>query len=139
MVKNQGWASSLRKHERSIEREMRVVYLVLRDSRVPWYCKAVATVAAGYALSPITLIPDWVPVIGFLDNLFVLGLGIWIVHELTPSGVMLECRMRAARQTSEAIRANRPLVRAAVAGGVGLKVALALLFSGALLVWLRLL
>ena len=74
--------------------------------RVPWYAKALAVAVAAYALSPIDLIPDFIPVIGYLDDLILLPLGIWLAISLVPDEVMAECRANASailqRPTSRA-------------------------------------
>ena len=76
-------------------RDSHAVYLASRDPRVPWYAKLLAIAVAGYALSPIDLIPDFIPVIGYLDDLIIVPLGIWLVVSLVPKEVMAECRARA--------------------------------------------
>jgi uncharacterized membrane protein YkvA (DUF1232 family) len=62
---------------------------------VPWYARLLAIAVAGYALSPIDLIPDFIPVIGYADDLIIVPLGIWLVVTLIPKDVMAECRARA--------------------------------------------
>jgi len=80
---------------RRIKRDTVALYLVARDSRTPWYAKALALVIAAYALSPIDLIPDFIPVLGYLDDLLILPLGILIVIRLVPDDLMAECRQKA--------------------------------------------
>src|SRR2546421_10425298 len=80
---------------RSIKRNADALYLTARDRRVPWYVKALAIAVAAYALSPIDLIPDFVPVLGYLDDLIVVPLGIALVVRLIPPEVMEEYRVRA--------------------------------------------
>jgi uncharacterized membrane protein YkvA (DUF1232 family) len=72
------------------------VYRAARDPRVPWYAKALAFCVAGYALSPIDLIPDFVPVLGYLDDLIIVPLGILIVVKLIPPEIIAEHRAAAA-------------------------------------------
>jgi uncharacterized membrane protein YkvA (DUF1232 family) len=62
---------------------------------VPWYTKCPAMAVAGYALSPIDLIPDFIPVLGYVDDLIIVPLGIWLVLALIPDEVMTACRARA--------------------------------------------
>ena len=83
-----------------LKRDGHAIYLASRDPRVPWYAKALAIAVAGYALSPIDLIPDFIPVVGYLDELILLPLGIWLVVSLIPSEIMVEYRAKAdaARQ-----------------------------------------
>jgi uncharacterized membrane protein YkvA (DUF1232 family) len=82
------WAASLK-------RDAHAIYLASRDPRVPWYAKALAIAVAGYALSPIDLIPDFIPIVGYLDELIILPLGIWLVVSLIPREIMIEYRAKA--------------------------------------------
>jgi uncharacterized membrane protein YkvA (DUF1232 family) len=86
----------LREWARSIKRDVHAIYLAARDSRVPWYAKLVAGCVAAYALSPIDLIPDFIPVLGYLDDLVIVPLGILLVAALIPPGIMAEHRAAAA-------------------------------------------
>src|ERR1700719_3818778 len=80
---------------RTLIRDVQAIYLAARDPRVPWYARVLAIAVAGYALSPIDLIPDFIPVIGYLDDLIIVPLGIWLVVSLIPEEVMAEYRARA--------------------------------------------
>jgi uncharacterized membrane protein YkvA (DUF1232 family) len=80
---------------RGLSRDGHAIYLASRDPRVPWYAQALAMAVAAYALSPIDLIPDLIPVVGYLDDLIILPLGIWLVVSLIPGEVMAECRAKA--------------------------------------------
>jgi uncharacterized membrane protein YkvA (DUF1232 family) len=80
---------------RGLSRDGHAIYLASRDPRVPWYAQALAMAVAAYALSPIDLIPDFIPVVGYLDDLIILPLGIWLVVSLIPGEVMAECRAKA--------------------------------------------
>ena len=79
-----------------IKRDVHALYLASRDPRVPWYAKALAAVVAGYALSPIDLIPDFIPVLGYLDDVILVPAGIWLVIRLIPPDIMAEHRALAA-------------------------------------------
>ena len=81
---------------RVVKRDVHALYRAGRDPRVPWYAKALAVVVAGYALSPIDLIPDFIPVVGYLDDLILVPLGILLVVRLIPPGIMAEHRALAA-------------------------------------------
>ena len=83
------WAAALR-------RDAHAILLASRDPRVPWAAKFLALAVAGYALSPIDLIPDFIPVLGYLDDLIIVPLGIWLVIELIPEQVMYEYRAMAS-------------------------------------------
>lgn len=80
---------------RNLRRDSHAIYLASRDPRVPWYAKALAVAVAAYALSPIDLIPDFIPVVGYLDDLVIVPFGIWLVVSLIPDEVMAECRAKA--------------------------------------------
>jgi uncharacterized membrane protein YkvA (DUF1232 family) len=80
---------------RRLIRDVHAVYLAARDPGVPWYARILAIAVAGYALSPIDLIPDFIPVIGYLDDLIIVPLGIWLVVSLIPKEVMAEYRAKA--------------------------------------------
>ena len=92
---------------RRLKRDVMALHLAARDPRVPWYAKAVAAGVAAYALSPIDLIPDFIPVLGYLDELVVLPLGILLAVRLVPREIMAELRARA-----EGGSGGRPVSRA---------------------------
>ena len=81
---------------RSVKRDIHALYLASRDPRVPWYAKVLAVAVAGYALSPIDLIPDFIPVLGYLDDLIIVPLGVLLVIRLIPPAVMADHRAAAA-------------------------------------------
>ena len=74
-----------KKWARAIRRDVVAVWIAARDPRVPWYAKALALAVAAYALSPIDLIPDFIPVLGYLDDLIIVPLGILLVVRLIPA------------------------------------------------------
>ena len=84
-----------KRRARGLKRDTYALYLAARDPRAPWYAKALALCVVGYALSPIDLIPDFIPVIGYLDDLILVPLGIALVLRLTPGNVLAEARERA--------------------------------------------
>ena len=90
----------LRQWARSVKRDVIALYLAARDPRVPWYAKATAACVAAYALSPIDLIPDFVPVIGYLDDVILVPLGILLAVRLIPADVMAELRAEADTRTA---------------------------------------
>lgn len=96
---------------KSIRLEIHAVYIAGRDPRVPWHAKALAVIVAAYALSPIDLIPDFIPVLGYLDDLIILPAGIWLVVRLIPRDVMDECRAAAKfKEEQPASRAGAAIV-----------------------------
>jgi uncharacterized membrane protein YkvA (DUF1232 family) len=81
---------------RGLKRDAYAVYLAARDPATPWYVKALALAVAAYAFSPIDLIPDFIPVLGYLDDLILVPLGIWLVVSLIPADAMAGYRARAS-------------------------------------------
>ena len=90
-----GIGHRLRQWAGLVKRDVHAVNLASRDPRVPWYPKCMAVLVAAYALSPIDLIPDFIPVIGYLDDLVLLPLGALLVIRLVPPGIMAEHRATA--------------------------------------------
>ena len=88
-------SSRLKDWGHAVKRDVHALYLAGKDPRVPWYAKALAAAVAVYALSPIDLIPDFIPVIGYLDDLVLLPLGIVLVVWLIPSEVISDLRRQA--------------------------------------------
>ena len=86
---------TLRRKARALKQDTLALYLAVRDPRTPWYAKAVAAAVVAYALSPFDLIPDFIPILGYLDDLIVVPLGITLALKLVPELVMAECRERA--------------------------------------------
>jgi len=93
--------TSLKTWARRLKRETYALYLACRDPRVPWYARVVAACVVGYAFSPIDLIPDPIPILGYLDDIILVPLGIALVIKLIPPEVLAECRMRAAASDHE--------------------------------------
>jgi len=89
---------------RALKKETFTLYLACRHPAVPWYAKALALIVVGYALSPIDLIPDFVPVLGYLDDLILVPLGIMLVIRLIPEEVLAECRHQAKGNVKQATR-----------------------------------
>src|SRR3546814_18938404 len=85
-------AGRLKEWARSIKSDVIAIYLASRDPRVPWYAKALALCVAAYALSPIDLIPDFVPVLGYLDDVVIVPLGILAVVRPVPQELLAEPR-----------------------------------------------
>ena len=83
----------------ALKRSTVALYFAARDPRTPWYAKALVVLVVGYAVSPIDLIPDFIPVLGYLDDLVLLPVGIAIAIRLVPEEVMTESRARASEIT----------------------------------------
>ena len=91
----------LRNWASAIKRDVIALYLAARDPRVPWHAKAVAAAVAAYALSPIDLIPDFIPVLGQLDDLIIVPLGILLAVRMIPPHLMAEHRAAATAATAQ--------------------------------------
>ena len=112
---------------RALKKETFALYLACRHPRVPWYAKVLALIVVGYALSPIDLIPDFIPILGYLDDMVLIPLGIMLVIRLIPAEVLAECRGKAEAIVGRATRAGK--IAAVV-------IVLVWIVSGALVVWL---
>ena len=77
---------------RQIQTEVYVLYLALKDRRTPWYAKALAGVVVAYALSPVDLIPDFIPVLGYLDDLILVSAGVYLTFRIIPDHILEEHR-----------------------------------------------
>ncbi len=84
-----------RQRAHQLKRETSAVYLAFKDPRVPWYARIFAACVVAYAFSPIDLIPDPIPVLGYLDDLVLIPLGIALALKMIPPEVMAECREKA--------------------------------------------
>jgi uncharacterized membrane protein YkvA (DUF1232 family) len=115
----------LRQWARTIKRDVLLLSLAAHDPRVPWYAKVVAACVAAYALSPIDLIPDFIPVLGYLDDVIIVPLGIVLAIRLIPSALREEHRCAALERSEQ-----RPTsyVGAAIILMMWLVIGIALLF-----------
>ena len=90
-----GWLAGLKQKARALKAETYVLYLAARHPDTPWYAKLLVAGIVAYAFSPIDLIPDFVPVLGYLDDLILIPLGLALAIRLVPPAVLAECRARA--------------------------------------------
>ena len=112
---------------KALKRETFTLYLACRHPHVPWYAKLLALIVVAYALSPIDLIPDFIPVLGYLDDLVLIPLGLMLVIRLIPADVLAECRQKSAEIVGKATRIGK--IAAAV-------IVVFWLLTAALVVWL---
>ena len=85
----------LKRWAQIVRRDLHATWLAARDPRVPWHAKAVALFVTAYAFSPIDLIPDFVPVLGYLDDLIIVPIGLWLAIRLIPPDILEEHRAAA--------------------------------------------
>jgi uncharacterized membrane protein YkvA (DUF1232 family) len=101
-----GTLAEWRRRANELKSDIFALYLAARDPRVPWYAKALALLVTTYAFSPIDLIPDFIPVLGYVDDLVLLPLGIALTLRLIPAPIWAECRMRARDESAVQSRAG---------------------------------
>lgn len=123
--------STLRKWAKELKRHTLVVYFAARDPRTPWLVRLLALFVAAYALSPIDLIPDFIPVLGYLDDLVIVPLGVLLVLQLVPPEVT-----RSAREQALAT-VELPVSRASAAIVVAIWLAIAGVFGLWVWQWVR--
>ncbi len=114
----------VRQWARQLKRDVLAIWIAARDPRTPLHVKILAGIVAAYALSPIDLIPDFIPVLGYLDDLILVPLGILLVVAMIPAPLMAECREKAL------LMASRPRSTAGLILIVGLWI-----LSAGLLLW----
>jgi len=90
-----------KRRAKQLEIETNALYLAYKDPRVPWYAKVFAACVVGYTLSPIDLIPDFIPVLGYLDDLLLVPLGVTLALKIIPKPVLDQCRERARENMSQ--------------------------------------
>jgi uncharacterized membrane protein YkvA (DUF1232 family) len=90
-----------------LQSEVLILALALRHPRVPWPAKIVGAIVLAYALSPIDLIPDFVPVLGYLDDLLLVPLGLWMTLKLIPADILAEVRAEAVKLDGLALPRSR--------------------------------
>ena len=124
----QPMVARLKQWARTIKRDVIALWLAARDARVPWLAKAVAAAVAAYALSPIDLIPDFIPVLGYLDDVILVPLGILLAVRMIPAAVMADLRAKASVHA-------KPVSRSGLVAVVAIWIAAAVLI--AFLLWPR--
>lgn len=119
----------LRRHARQLKTDIYTLYLARGDPRIPWYARLLAICVVGYAFSPIDLIPDGIPILGYLDDLILIPLGIALTLRMIPHEVLAEYREQARLRLEQ----GRPT--SWVAGGIIVAIWALLAAGVALLIW----
>lgn len=96
-----GWIETLKQRAHALQSDTYALYLAYRHPQVPWYAKVWAALVVAYAFSPIDLVPDFIPVLGYLDDIILIPLGVGIAVKLIPPDVLAECRQNAAQALSQ--------------------------------------
>ena len=117
---------SLRRWARTLKQQLLVLWFATRHPATPWYAKAMAAAVVLYAFSPIDLIPDFIPVLGYLDDVILVPLGIWIVLRLLPSTVQQDCR----QQADDWLASRQPKPRSLTGAAIVIALWLLLLWLG---------
>ena len=86
---------TVKEKTKNLETEVYTLYKAYRDPRVPWYVKVLIVILLGYFISPIDLIPDFIPIIGYLDDLIIISLTIYLIVKLIPDDVYKDCKNKA--------------------------------------------
>jgi uncharacterized membrane protein YkvA (DUF1232 family) len=122
IINNMKWVDSLKQRARELKRDTMALWFAYRDPRTPWYAKGFSALVVAYALSPIDLIPDFIPVLGYLDDLILIPAGIALALKMIPADVMAEARIKAEVQIKDGKPVNW------VVGGIIIALWLVVLF-----------
>lgn len=106
-MEKKGFLEYWRQKTRELKTHTLVLYCAYRDPRVPWYAKLFVAAILAYAFSPIDLIPDFIPVLGYLDDLLIIPAGVYLALKMIPPQVLADCR----EQARESLAGNRPEFR----------------------------
>jgi uncharacterized membrane protein YkvA (DUF1232 family) len=112
-----------------LKAEIYAMYLACRDPRVPWYARVFTACVVGYAFSPIDLIPDVIPILGYLDDLIIVPLGIALALKMIPPDVLAECQ----EKSREVMKQGKPVNKIAAAIIIAIWVLLAVVIVGVIL------
>ena len=124
MQRLKNWAATLK-------REVMALWFACRDPRTPWYARALAMLIVAYALSPIDLIPDFIPVLGYVDELILLPVGIYLVLKLVPAQALADARARAQSW----VESRQPKPRNWIAAALIVLVWVGMLWAAFILIW----
>lgn len=135
-MKRAAWFKNWQEKAEALERQVYAVVLAYRHPRTPWYAKGLALAVAAYSFSPIDLIPDFIPLLGYLDDLLIVPLGILLLFKLVPPDVMAECQSRAAEIQAEGAPQFRWMVPVVIVLWVAAAVLVAVLVAPLVRQWL---
>lgn len=101
------WIENIKNKTRNLNQKIYILYLAYQHPATPWYAKAFAAVVIGYAFSPIDLIPDFIPILGYLDDLLLVPLGIGLAIKMIPQEALISAQAQAAAETEKQIPHQR--------------------------------
>ncbi len=127
------WLANWKRRAQDVKVELYALYLAYRDPRVPTYARVFAACVVGYAFSPIDLIPDFIPILGYLDDIVIIPAGVTIALKMIPASVMADCRLRA----HAVMQQGNPVNRAAAVIIIGLWLLFAALCLAVGARWIR--
>lgn len=99
--------AKLKNHAKRLKKEAYALYIATRDPRVPWYAKVFMSLVLAYTFSPIDLVPDFIPVLGYLDDLILVPLGIALAIKMIPAQAMIDAR----QQVDDSLQQGEPIIR----------------------------
>ena len=134
-MKLSDWLAAWRAKTRKLKVQSLTLYMAWRDPRLPWYVRAFIALVAAYALSPIDLIPDFIPVLGYLDDLLLVPMGISLALRMIPAEVLSECQAKAEVQLRQGMPQARFMTAVIIAIWIVLLLAI-LLWAASRLGWL---
>lgn len=117
--------SKFKKWDNDLKRDLYAIYLAYTKHKLPWHAKILAIVVLAYALSPIDLIPDFIPVLGYLDDLIILPLGIALLIKVIPEDIIKECKKEAENAIKEKLPKNYVAAVLIIAFWIGIVVLIA--------------
>jgi len=101
------WVQSLKEWAKRLRKQIVMLWFASRHSQMPWLPKVIAVVAVAYAFSPIDLIPDFIPILGFVDDAIILPILIWLALRFTPEQVIFDAEQQANEWLEEHEKAPR--------------------------------
>ena len=119
----------LRRWAQALKRDVMTLWFALKHPRTPWYARILAAIVTAYALSPVDLIPDFIPVLGYLDDLILVPLGVWLLLKMVPPEVLADSRAQAQTWFLERQRKPRSWI------GLGIVLAVWVLAAWVALSW----
>lgn len=128
--KASGWSSRWKANAEKLQRELIMVWFILRRPGTSWYCRMIAGCVMAYVLSPIQLIPSFIPVIGWMDDAAVIATGLWLIRMLAPKNVLQEAHAhaQAAMDRGENVRPAAVRATTVVVAGIWLALTVCLFF-----------